>query len=251
MIVGHFFGTSIARPICVHPVYGALCHFFESIDRIRVNTQEPRMAKVNPAIDKAVSYFSEIPWCSALINAPDTKIFRHLPRGPRDNARDKFSVETLGGPANNCILHHVSFYKTPRRMADDPPYEPYTSNAEVPEVTTLYAVGDGATGWPGIAHGGLQAYMIDETAVALMAISMNSWDAYSYETHEVKGLTTDLSVRFRSACKIPGILRCHARYKATKGNRIFVSVTIQNEDGTVAATGEITWINMLNPQGKL
>lgn len=198
------------------------------------------MAEVNPAIEEALSYFSEVPWCSALVNAPDTTILRHLPRGPSDNARDKYAVVTLG-KATNSISHQLSFYKTPSRKPSDPPYEPYTANAEIPEITTLYAVGDGVTGWPGITHGGFTSYMIDETAVALMAASMKRWDAFSYTTHDVVGVTTDLSVRFRAPAKIPSIFRCTARYKGIKGQRITVAVTIQNENGSVAATGEVTW----------
>jgi acyl-coenzyme A thioesterase PaaI-like protein len=199
------------------------------------------MARENRTIDAAIEYFSRIPWCAALIDSPNITFFRHLPRGNPANARDKFTVDTLG-PQTNTILHYASFYKTPSTVAPGRPYRPFTAEAEIPELTTLYAVGDGATGWPGYAHGGLLSYMVDETAVALMAASQKVWDAYGYATHEVAGVTTDLSVRFRAPATVPGVFRSVARYKGVKGRRATIEVTISKEDGTVVATGEATWL---------
>jgi acyl-coenzyme A thioesterase PaaI-like protein len=201
------------------------------------------MAQENPTIDEAVAYFSAIPWCARLIRAPDVTIFRHLPRGNTRNSRDRFGMHTLG-KETDCISHFVSIYKTPSKTPPSQPYRPYTSQAEIPEITTFYAVGKGATGWVGYAHGGLLAFMVDETGVALLAASVKEWDCYSYEKDTVAGLTTDLSIRFRTPAKIPGVLRSTARYKRVKGRRIVLDVTIQNEDDSIAAVGEVSWLVM-------
>lgn len=201
------------------------------------------MEKSNPLVDAARSYFLSIPWGNELITAPGTAIFNHLPRGSKENSRDKWSITTLGKDAN-CILHSLTIYKTPSERLDHPSYREYTPDAAIPEATTLYALGDGTNGWPGYCHGGFLATMIDDSAVALFAVGEGKWDAYNYHTPEVQGLTTGMNIRYKAPARAPGILIAKARYKEKTGRKLTVAVEISDQEGKVVTTGEILWADI-------
>ncbi|KAF2097815.1 hypothetical protein NA57DRAFT_56998 [Rhizodiscina lignyota] len=196
------------------------------------------MVQIEVPADEEFIYFSQIPWCASLINAPGMTIFRHRPRGSLVNPRDRFTITTLGKTAQ-CILHHLTIYKEPPPRTQSAHSVPYSPRARIPEVTTFYELGEGSNGWVNIVHGGLQATLMDETAVELVTASEEKWDAYGYESHIVSGVTAGMNIRYLAAAKTPGIFAVTAKYGERDGKKVTIHVMIKDASGTAVAKGEL------------
>ena len=139
----------------------------------------------------------------------------------------KFSTVTLRD--HDTILAVQYFYAPPGTAA--PPNE---SVSYPGELHTLYALGDGASGHPGFAHGGVVATLFDLQLGSLL-----------YADPAIPRPTTaSCNIRYRRPVLVPGVVKVCAWKEKEKGRKHWVRAHMLDGKGEVLASAEGMWINV-------
>ncbi|KAI9747156.1 MAG: hypothetical protein M1815_004557 [Lichina confinis] len=137
--------------------------------------------------DVEVKYFETIPWCAKLLNDPDFVFFPTPSRRRKESTEDALFGETLKTDAT--IRACVSLYRRPER----------SGGAQIEEVRTLFALGDGVNGYPHSCHGGIVATIVDEVMGLLISVNRDMEDL----TATVVTLTASLNVVYLKPVETP------------------------------------------------
>lgn len=179
-------------------------------------------ARALEAKDRA--YFSAIPWTAKLMDDPD---FTHIPMITRipqpDTCEDSFIAETLntGGTIANLLAYY-------RNLPDSPGHA-------VTEVRWLVHLGNKMSGWPGVAHGGMQSFLLDEVMAFMLGCSRRVPGATPLAINTV---TVELKVRFLRAMQTPGLLVVEGRVTKHEGRKLWAEAVVKDERGLAISTAE-------------
>jgi acyl-coenzyme A thioesterase PaaI-like protein len=181
-------------------------------------------------------HFQEIPWCAELLSSPNIVITPTESREYKASTEDALFAETF--KTDDTISACISFY---------PRYSPGARRIE--EVHTLLTLGYRLNGYPGRAHGGVLATVIDEVMGILLGINKRlGLIATRGDT-----VTAYLNVSYVKPVQTPGTVLVSARFKEVMGRKHFLEATIKDGGGAVLARAEALFIGteMLNIVEKL
>ncbi|PHH90384.1 hypothetical protein CDD83_3834 [Cordyceps sp. RAO-2017] len=195
--------------------------------------------------EAAVRHFAAVPWCAALLSpAADgaepaiafvPQCFNPAPGG----GEDQFVGATLAR-APGALLQMLCLFRPDDAAHVRDPARP------IGRVSTLYALGDGLSGYRGILHGGVVATLMDETlgiVHELNAVLGKAGAAPAGATN----VTARLAVSFRRPVPVPGHVRVTAWVCAVDGRKTRMACEVAGPDGTVMAEAESVWV-MVGPK---
>ena len=207
-----------------------------------------------PTTDPA--YFQAIPWCAALLSDPEYIVAPSRFGKPMKGARGEFFTRTLAD--DTAITAFV--YQIRSSPQDGPTFiftTPTPGAAPLPmvsEVRAFLSTGSGVNGFPGVAHGGFVAAIIDE----VMGFLINSNRAAT----EIAGsppengnssqpdrqvvpmtapglsiMTAELTIKYRRPVPTGEALMVRTWIERVEGRKIFVKATVEGEERVVLSEG--------------
>jgi acyl-coenzyme A thioesterase PaaI-like protein len=186
------------------------------------------------ALPQERSHFDQIPWCATLLSGPGITTFIPPSRNVKDHLHDQFFGRILNSPT--VIPACVSFYKL------SPPSSPTERDEIVVECSTLFALSHGVNGYPGVAHGGVVAALLDEAMGILIELNIGLGKENVNPVFGMDPFTATMELRFRRPVVTPGVVLGSARIKEIKGRKIQITATIKNEYGEELAGCESLWL---------
>ncbi len=173
-----------------------------------------------------LKYFTEITWCARLINKPDITVWQPPARKPtRAPKYNELFVKTLATP--EAIPAFLAFYEK------QPP------SRRIDELKVLVALGEGVTGFPGVAHGGMVTSIFDETIGLIVVLNR--------ERGVVGGrfMTAYLNTAFVRPVRLPGVVLVTVKFVKQQGERkVFLTGTMEDRDGTELARAEALFVKV-------
>ncbi|KAF2396260.1 Thioesterase/thiol ester dehydrase-isomerase [Trichodelitschia bisporula] len=179
---------------------------------------------------EAHAYFAGIPWCAAALHEPGYVPCATSSRVPKASTEDSFYAETLATP--RTLRRCASVHSAPLPQAE---VEALGGGLAIREARTLVELGDGVCGFPGIAHGGLVATLLDEEMGILLTVNADRAEEMSY-------MTAYLNVRYMGPVRVPGIVCARARVVRCEGRKMFVEGEVVDRDGVKLATAECLFV---------
>ena len=214
----------------------------------------------------AVSYFHSLPWCAALINdhSPSAGLLpghgqaiAFIPQcfNPVSARHDQFVGRTLshghpdagshssgssegegeGRTRGPPIRHLLSLF----RPADDT--ELRDPSRPILRVATLFALGDGTSGYEGIVHGGLTATILDESLGVVN--ELNTALGKEGSLFSASSVTASLSVKFLAPVATAEKAICVTSWvEGMQGRKTIMKAEVTNGKGEKLAVAESVWV---------
>lgn len=170
-----------------------------------------------------LAYFNTIPWCSTLLNAPNTMILHQAPRQntPGSTTEDAFWTRTLGTPDTvRGVLSVIS-----SDLAAGYP--------RVKSCVTLFSLGPGLVGHDGMCHGGMISTLLDEGTGTLInlieEIERKRDDTYAKKTP----FTLNTETKYIKAVPAPGVVLIRSVLEQVDGKKRLVLGIVEDGKGNV------------------
>ncbi|KAH7374661.1 HotDog domain-containing protein [Plectosphaerella cucumerina] len=204
-----------------------------------------------------LDHFLSMPWCAALLNAPDVVPFTPTSRLEGDHAtrsmtQDQLFRKSLNG--SDTIPRCVGFYhdKTDQIIAEAAS-SPAPARLLVESISVLFDLQPGVNGFNGTAHGGLIASLIDE-AMGSMFLVNNVVQAIGgmrggnvppgiVDLSNLRVFTAGMDVRFQKPVRTPGVVVVTSSFVKTEGRKIFMDVRLTDEKGVENARCDAVWLS--------
>ncbi|KAH0491030.1 hypothetical protein TgHK011_002476 [Trichoderma gracile] len=181
-----------------------------------------------------VSHFLSIPWCACLIQTPNTVPFIPQCFNPKSPAHDQLVGATLAGPRG--LQHMLCFFHT-----ED---EAHLQDADRPimHVSSLFALGEGLSGYEGVLHGGMIMTMVDEAMGVLHEINLALG-----KTGEIFGaasVTAGLEIKFLKPGPINQTVLANAWVDSVEGRKTRIKCELRDGNGIELAQCSSTWVSV-------
>jgi acyl-coenzyme A thioesterase PaaI-like protein len=176
------------------------------------------------------AFFSSIPWTASLMADPDFTNLPMVSRLAQSSGEDSFLAETMN--TTGTIPHLLAYY---RNLPSD------ESNASVTEVRWLLQIGNKLNGWPGVMHGGMQSFILDEIMAFMLGCSRRVPGATPLAMNTV---TAELKVKYLRAFQTPGVVVVGARLTKRDGRKLWTEAEVKNEAGVVLANAEALFLSI-------
>ncbi|KAI5210941.1 hypothetical protein AUEXF2481DRAFT_28709 [Aureobasidium subglaciale EXF-2481] len=180
------------------------------------------------ASSPAHAFFTNIPWTSHLLAAPNLTITTPSSRTPKPHTgEDSLFAHTLATPTT--IPHCLVYYP-----------HPATSSEEVTAITVLLQIEDACNGFPSILHGGITATLLDESMGILLqviaerehAASVAAGDAKGDKRPGVEAMTKGLNVQFKAPVRTPGVVVVRVKVVEKRGRGISLVASVLQKEGS-------------------
>ncbi|KAK2612727.1 hypothetical protein QQS21_001178 [Conoideocrella luteorostrata] len=188
----------------------------------------------------AYQYFTSIPWCADLLlsesSADGTGLaipFVAQCFNPVSDLHDQFVGATLASHPRG-IKHILSFFRPLDASHLRDPARP------IGRVDTLFALGDGLSGYHNIVHGGMTMTMADESMG--MVNEINTALGKDGLVHKLSSVTAGLDIKFLQPVSIPGVVCVTAWTESIVGRKTRVKCEVKDSRGEVLAKCTSTWI---------
>ncbi|KAF6827213.1 thioesterase superfamily protein [Colletotrichum musicola] len=177
-------------------------------------------------------HFASIPWCARLLarfdDAASNVVQVSENRTVLPTKENTYVGRTLNTP--DTIAAWLVLHPRPR-----PP------RWEVEELCSLVAFRDGTIGFPGTAHGGVVALVMDEVT-GLHVVAQRPEGA-----EKNKGfLTAYLNTTFLKTVPAPGAVLVRTRVSKIEGRKNFVTAQMEDGNGEVLAKAEVLYVSIRN-----
>lgn len=213
-----------------------------------------------PSSDPA--YFKAIPWCAELLADPNYVIAPSRYGAPIPGGRGAFFTTTLATDATiKACIYQIRSDTRLQHDSDVP-----SPRAAVSEVRALMDTAGGVNGFPGVAHGGFVAAIIDE----VMGFLINSNRAAATESTAVPGngaaqpyvpmsapgsavMTAELTTTYRRPVPTGEVLLLRTWIESVEGRKMYVRATIEAAERRVLAEGRALFLALkpgVKPGGK-
>ncbi|PTB66796.1 hypothetical protein BBK36DRAFT_1088900, partial [Trichoderma citrinoviride] len=181
-----------------------------------------------------VSHFLSIPWCACLIQTPNTVPFIPQCFNPKSPAHDQLVGATLAGPRG--LQHMLCFFHT-----ED---EAHLQDADRPimHVSSLFALGEGLSGYEGVLHGGMIMTMVDEAMGVLHEI--NSALGKTGEVFGTASVTAGLEIKFLKPGPINQTVLVNAWVDSVEGRKTRIKCEVRDGNGIELAQCASTWVSV-------
>lgn len=110
------------------------------------------------------------------------------------------------------------------------------------EVRARYTVPHDMRGAPGVAHGGIQAALLDETLGVAIHTALGEGDDVHY-------VTADFALRYRRPVMTGVPVEIAGRLERREGRNHFVAGEIVALDGSVLTTATARWVELPSKEG--
>ncbi|KAJ6445044.1 thioesterase superfamily protein [Purpureocillium lavendulum] len=218
--------------------------------------------------ESAVSYFTSLPWCAALINdpspSPETSLLPgHGPAigfipqcfNPVSARHDQFVGRTLShghpyyassssgseqqegveGARGSPVRHWLSLFRPADASQLRDPSRP------ILRVATLIALGDGTSGYEGIVHGGLTATLLDESLGVIN--ELNTALGKEGSLFSASSVTASLSIKFLAPVATAEKAVCVTAWvESMQGRKTMMKAEVTNGKGEKLAVAESVWV---------
>ncbi|KAK6213404.1 thioesterase superfamily protein [Colletotrichum tabaci] len=170
-----------------------------------------------------------LPWCRALLKSPGITTFTPQSRDPKNlNPHDRLFGKTLnhseGIPA--CISFH--------------PESP--GQSVITELSTFFALSQGIDGYPGIAHGGMTAVLIDEVLGVLIQRNMDT--DRDHPVFKMNTVTSSMDIKYLKPIVTPGVVLGVGQIKEIRGKKLLLRAVLKDANGVDLATCDSVWIGI-------
>ncbi|KAK7935912.1 HotDog domain-containing protein [Apiospora marii] len=185
------------------------------------------VADVEPSFPypEEVQRFMRIPWCAKHLSTPNLLVTIHENRTVLSSWGNQFVGGTLNTPTT--IAAWVDLH---------PPPGPAPHHT-IAEFLSLVALREGVIGFPGSAHGGAAALLLDEVTGMHLASQRGPGEPLN------KGFRTGyLHVAFLKPVPAPGTVLVRSRIVRVEGRKNYVEARIEDEHGEVLVKGEVLYI---------
>jgi acyl-coenzyme A thioesterase THEM4 len=196
------------------------------------------------------SYFQSVPWCAALLAEPEFVVAPSRFGRPMRDQRGEFFTTTLANDSTikACVYQSRKVAQSQNALAQG---SPTSSAAIVSEVRAFIDTSSGINGFPGVAHGGFVAAIIDE----VMGFLINSYVRAATENAAANPadgpqqeaipmtipgssvMTAELTTKYRRPVPSGEPLLVRAWIDKVEGRKMWVSATIEAEDREVLTEG--------------
>ncbi|KIW13162.1 hypothetical protein PV08_08349 [Exophiala spinifera] len=208
--------------------------------------------------DRQYAYFNSVPWCAALLA---DKRYTTVPSRfgqPSPDTRGDFFTRTLA--TDNTIV--ACLYQ--ERRVDESADPERVSNVE--EIRAFFATASGVNGFPGVAHGGFVAAVIDETmgylikahllasttevapppgpepgpkaAKATVRVPLTSSDTMTAV------MTGELTIRYKRPVPTGEALLVRTWVERVDGRKTYAKAVVEDGEGTVLTEGVSVFISL-------
>ncbi|GKT40646.1 versatile peroxidase VPL1 [Colletotrichum spaethianum] len=180
-------------------------------------------------LPQTASELEALPWCRALLTRPRITTFTPQSRDPENtNPHDRFFGKTLNH--SEGIPACISFYPES------------SGKAVITELSTLFALSQGTDGYPGIAHGGMIAVLIDEVLGVLIQINMDT--DRDDPVFKMNTVTSSMDIKYLKPITTPGVVLGVGQIKEIRGKRLHLRAIIKDSSGVNLATCDSVWIGI-------
>lgn len=206
-----------------------------------------------PTIDPA--YFQAIPWCAAQLSDPEYIVVPSRFAKPEKSTKGSFFTHTLA--QDTAITACV--YQMRRSRHNDPAVTSTQSEAGprpmVSEVRAFFSTGSGVNGFPGVAHGGFVAAIVDEVMGFLINSNRTATESAASPPENVSNsgqshqqnvplgppgssvVTAELTIKYRRPVPTGETLLVYAWIEKVEGRKIFVKGTVEGEERQILSEG--------------
>lgn len=160
------------------------------------------------------------PWCARLLGEQDAVV--ELPMGRRIKAtrEDSLIAQTLN--TKDTIARYVTVYSRPTE-----------TGAPIEEIKCIITLGGGVCGFPGVAHGGMVAIILDEILGTLIDVNTRH-----RAIERTPWMTAYLNTMFVNPVKVPGTVLAVARIVRLEGRKLYLDAMIEDGEGEVLAKAD-------------
>lgn len=176
-----------------------------------------------------VKHFQSIPWCRALLEEPNTVRETASSRFLKPSGEDTLFATVLNTP--DTIKAFLALYRLP------PPSPPGSPAARIDEACYLITLGRDVAGYPEVCHGGIVTTILDEIIGLLLPLNKGR-----NAIPETAYMTGYLNTSFLKPVTIPGTYVCRATIDKVEGRKYYMTGTIEDSTGAVAARGDALYI---------
>ncbi|KPM41844.1 hypothetical protein AK830_g4698 [Neonectria ditissima] len=174
-----------------------------------------------------LDHFLSIPWCAKRLNDP-TIAFLHDHDKSQDSKRSRGSFAEGIYKLADGVRAQLAFYPRQPREGVDP-------EAPFPELSVIFDVGAGVSGWPGISHGGFVSFLFDTVAGRLALCNV---DERPGEGASPLTMTARLEINYRKPVRLDQVLVVTVFVKRIEGRKMLVGIELEDESRTVLSDGE-------------
>ncbi|KAL7792055.1 HotDog domain-containing protein [Trichoderma ceciliae] len=181
-----------------------------------------------------VSHFLSIPWCARLIQTPNTIPFIPQCFNPQDSTQGQLIGATLATPRG--LQHMLCFFHTEDETHLQDPTRP------IMHVSSLFAIGEGLSGYKGVLHGGMIMTMADESMGVLHEINLALG-----KTEGVFGaanVTAGLEINFLKPGPINETVLFNAWVDFVEGRKTRIKCEVRDGNGVELARCSSTWVSV-------
>ncbi|KAF2966309.1 hypothetical protein GQX73_g7280 [Xylaria multiplex] len=203
------------------------------------------------------THLKDVPWCAALINAPNTVTFvppSHATKdGVESSSQDQLFARQLRN--NEGIPHCLGFYPDPKDLPDGAASKlPFLLSSS----SIIFDLRPGVNGYNGTVHGGLITALMDESMGAYLVMNdklhrQKKADGLLPPTskgfEDVGFVTARMDTRLIKPIRTPQIVVVTSHFVEANGRKAYFRVVVKGEKGQEYATCDGTWISF--PRGKL
>ncbi|KID97091.1 thioesterase family protein, partial [Metarhizium majus ARSEF 297] len=187
----------------------------------------------------ALSHFTSIPWCADLLLSENSPYgtgpsIPFIPQcfNPVSPQHDQFVGATLA--SERGLKHVLSFFRPDDETHLRDPARPIT------RVDTLFAVGEGLSGYHNIIHGGMTMTMVDESMGTVNEI--NTALGKDGLVHKLSSVTASLDIRFLQPVPVPGVVWVTSWTENIQGRKTRMRCEVKDGQGAVLAKAASTWV---------
>ncbi|KAL8349312.1 hypothetical protein RB601_001909 [Gaeumannomyces tritici] len=173
--------------------------------------------------EESIASFSSEPWCAKLLTDPTLTVELPPSRYRKPSGEDELFAHTLNNKDN--VSGYLSIYKTP------------APEDAVEELTLLIRLGSGLNGFPGTAHGGIVATLLDEATGSILVLNMlrGVWPM-------IPAMTAYLNTTFIKPVPTSATVLARARINKIDGRKVFLSAVIEDGEGNELAKGDALYV---------
>lgn len=110
----------------------------------------------------------------------------------------------------------------------------------IKRVDTLFAVGEGLTGYHNIIHGGMTMTMVDESMGTVNEI--NTALGKDGLVHKLSSVTASLEIKFLQPVNVPGVVWITSWTESIEGRKTRMRCEVKDGKGEVLAKCASTWV---------
>lgn len=184
--------------------------------RVRGEKRRLHVENIDPTV---LSRLRSTPWCARLLADPSFTPITAEARSPKPFNEDTLIAETFRTPET---IHTWQYFYRANALAEADPEAPWA------ELDLVVGCGSGLNGHPGILHGGMFSFILDEVVSTLAGL---------HRPEGMSGMTGSLAVDYKKPVSTPGMILAKAfLLPESSGRKARVRGSLEDGNGTVHAS---------------